>query len=384
MRNYRAALIFALAIAPLCAQDDAAAMMARIEGAQTGGQGQYDGLTLAQLMERFHVPGASVAVVRDFKIQWAKAYGIADSESGRASDNATLFQAASISKPVTAMAALRLVEQHRFSLDADINTILKSWHVPRAGVTPRSLMSHTSGADDGFGFPGYDPAAQRPTLVQIFEGKPPSNVGPVLFARPAYQAFKYSGGGVTILQQALMDLTGQPFAEFMKETVLGPLGMNDSSYQQPLPGSLAKRAARAHNGEGKAMGPPWHVYPEQAAAGLWTTASDLARFAIEVQTAVRGPKGKVLTQATALNMIAPVGVGPFAVGLSIEKKGEGWYFSHSGSNWGFRGDVMGHVRKGYGVAVLTNSDSGGELIHEIEDRVAAAYRWDTLDKPLRR
>jgi len=335
-------------------------------------------------MQHFHVPGLSIAVVRDFKIHWVKAYGTADVESGRPVETNTMFQAASISKPVTAMAAMRLVDEHRLSLDDDVNTILKSWHAPGHSVTPRSLMSHTSGADDGFGFPGYDPSAPRPTLVQILDGKPPSNVGPVLFARPPFQAYKYSGGGVTVMQLALMDLVGRPFAEFMRSTVLGPLEMKDSSYEQPLPAAPASHAARAHDGEGTAMGVPWHVYPEQAAAGLWTTPGDLARFIIEVQRAVRGPKGAVLTQAAASAMISPVGVGPFGVGLSIEKRGEGWYFSHGRSNWGVRGDILGHVRKGYGVAMLTNGDSGGALINEIEARVAAAYGWDSLDKPLPR
>ena len=376
--------IAGLTVISLRAQDDTAALIARIEAAQTPNRQGLDGFTLPELMQRFHVPGLSMAVIRDFKIHWVKAYGIADVESGRPVETNTLFQAASISKPVTAMAAMRLVDEHRFSLDDDINTILKSWHVAGHSMTPRSLMSHTSGADDGFGFPGYDPSAPRPTLVQILDGKPPSNVGPVLFARPPYQAYKYSGGGVTIMQLALMDLVGKPFAEIMRSMVLDPLGMSDSSYEQPLPAALAARAARAHDGQGKSMGAPWHVYPEQAAAGLWTTPGDLARFIVEVQRAVGGPKGAVLTQAAASMMVSPVGVGPFGVGLTIEKRGEGWYFSHGGSNWGFRSDVLAHVRKGYGVAILTNGDNGSPLIGEIEARVAAAYHWDSLDKPVLR
>jgi CubicO group peptidase (beta-lactamase class C family) len=383
-RYFLPLLAAGLTVIALRAQDDATPLIARIEAAQTPNRQVLDSLTLPELMQRFHVPGLSIAVIRDFKIHWKKAYGIADVESGRPVDTNTLFQAASISKPVTAMAAMRLVDEHRLSLDDDINTILKSWHVPSQSVTPRSLMSHTSGADDGFGFPGYDPSAPRPTLVQILDGKPPSNVGPVLFARPPYQAYKYSGGGVTIMQLALMDLTGKPFARFMRSVVLDPLGMTDSSYEQPLPAARASHAARAHDGEGKSMGVSWHVYPEQAAAGLWTSPADLARFIIEVQTAVRGPKGAVLTQSAASAMVCPVGIGPFGVGLSIEKRGEGWYFSHNGSNWGFRGDILGHVRKGYGLAILTNGDNGSPLINVIEARVAGAYHWDSLDKPLPR
>jgi CubicO group peptidase (beta-lactamase class C family) len=244
-------------------------------------------------------------------------------------------------------------------------------------------MSHTSGADDGFGFPGYDPAAPRPTVVQILNGEKPSNVGPVRFARRPYTGQKYSGGGVEVMQLALTDLTGKPFAELMREKVLEPLGMTNSSYEQPPSEAMSERTSRAHDGQGKGMGAKWHVYPEQAAAGLWTTPSDLARFAIDVQVAYRGGKGQVLSQATAREMIAPTGVGPFAVGFSVDKRGEGWYFSHSGGNWGFLCDLLAHVRKGYGVAVMTNG-SNFQIITEIEARVAAAYGWDTLDKPIPR
>ncbi len=387
-----ASTVLALAlglVSHLSAQSDAAAMMARVEGAQTG-QRDLDALTLAGVMQRFNVPGVSVAVIKNSAIHWAKGYGLADVESKRMVETNTLFQAASISKPVTAMAAVRLAQEARLSLDADVNTILKSWHVPASDltrdgpVTPRSLFSHTSGADDGFGFPGYEPSAPRPTLVQILNGEAPSNVKKVLFARPPFSAFKYSGGGVTLMQLALTDLTRTPFTEFMRATVLAPLQMTNSTYEQPLPDAMVARASRAHSREGLARPAPWHVYPEQAAAGLWTTPSDLAKFAIEVQRAMKGPRGAVLTQASAREMTTPVGVGPFAVGFTVDKRGEGWYFSHGGSNWGFQCMVISHVRKGYGLAVMTNADSGGQVIGEIVARVASAYGWDSLDKPLRR
>ena len=220
--------------------------------------------------------------------------------------------------------------------------------------------------------------------MQILNGESPSNVGPVRFARPPYAGAKYSGGAVTLAQLAVMDLLGRPFAEIGRDLVLAPIGMSNSSYEQPLGDALAARGARAHNGAGRRMGAPWHVYPEQAAAGLWTTPSDLARFAIEVQRAIRGPKGTVLTQASAREMLAPVGVGGFAVGLGVAQRGEGWYFSHGGANWGYRCNLLAHVRKGYGVVMMTNGDAGGQLVGEIEARVAAAYNWDSLDKPIPR
>ena len=385
-----AALVVAVGLTtsrPL-AQSDAAASIARIEAPQAPDRQGFDGLTLPQVMQRLKVPGVSIAVVKDFQVHWAKAYGTADVSTGRPAETATRFQAASISKPVTAMAAVRLAQDSRLDLDADVNTMLASWKVPASAhtpgrpVTPRSLFSHTSGADDGFGFPGYDPAAPRPSVVQVLNGQAPSNLGPVLFARPPFQGYKYSGGGVTIMQLALAELVGQPFAALMQATVLGPLQMASSSFEQPPPPDVVAQLSRAHDSQGRAMNAAWHVYPEQAAAGLWTTATDLARFIIEVQTAVRGPAGNVLSQASAKEMIAPVGVGPYGVGLAVEQRGEGWYFSHGGSNWGFQADIVGHVRKGYGVAIMTNGDRGRALINEIEARVAAAYNWDSLDKPL--
>jgi CubicO group peptidase (beta-lactamase class C family) len=384
------ALLAFVAAGTRIAAQDAAAIIARIEAAQSPDRQGLDGYTIQQLMQRFRVPGVSIAVIKDFQIHWTKTYGKADVQSGRLVDEQTRFQAASISKPVAAMAVVRLAQEGRFSLDDDINSLLKGWKVPDSSwssaqrVTPRSLLSHTSGADDGFGFPGYDPSAPRPTPVQIIAGEKPSNVGPVRFGRPPYQGAKYSGGGTVIMQQALVDVTGKPFAELLQSLVLAPLGMTNSSYEQPPPESVHGVLARAHGGGGQSMGAAWHVYPEQEAAGLWTTPSDLARFAIEVQRAIRGPKGIVLTQASAREMLTPVGTGPFAVGLQIDKRGEGWYFMHGGANWGFRCNLIAHTRKGYGVVIMTNADNGGAVIAELESRVAAAYNWDSLHKPLLR
>jgi CubicO group peptidase (beta-lactamase class C family) len=378
-------------------QDSSDALIARIEARQTPNRQGLDPLTLEEVMQRFKVTGVSVAVLKDFKVHWAKGYGVADVETGKPVETTTMFQAASISKPVAAMAFLTMVQQGRVSLDDDVNKTLKSWKVPQSDltiatpVTFRSLLSHTSGAGDGFGFPGYDPAQPRPTIVQILNGEKPSNVGPVFFERPPLTAFKYSGGGLTIVQQAMMDVagtvnaSGKSFAEIMRTSVLDPLSMGDSTYEQPLPADREAKAARAHNGQGRSMGAKWHIYPEQAAAGLWTTPSDLARFAIEIQQTLRtATAGRVLSPALAREMVTPVGVGPFAVGLTIEKRGEGWYFSHGGSNWGFRCNLVAHVRKGYGVVVMTNADSGSAVASEIEARVAAAYGWDSLDKPVPR
>jgi len=386
-------MVFAIAVAGVTlqvgvAQDSTAAQIARVEGPQSPNRQGFDPYTLPEIMKRFHVPGVSIAVVHDFQVQWTKTYGVADVATHAPVIPDTRFQAASISKPATAFAVLRAVEAGRLSLDENVNTYLKSWKVPqneytRGGVTLRALLSHTSGTADGFGFPGYNPSAPLPTLDQILDGKPPSNVGPVFWARPPFAAYEYSGGGIVIVQMVLQDVYGKPFAQIMQDTVLGPLGMTNSTYQQPLPPAEDKFAARAHDSGGKAMDAKWHVYPEQAAAGLWTTPTDLAKLGIELQKALRG-ESKLLGHATALEMVAPTGTGPFAIGFSIVNKGQGWYFTHSGGNWGFRCNLLMHRLKGYGVVVMTNNDSGGEILDEIESRLAAAANWDTLDKAVPR
>jgi CubicO group peptidase (beta-lactamase class C family) len=366
------------------------AMMARIESPQTPNRQGFDGLTLAQLMEKIRVPGVSVAVIKDFQIHWAKGYGTADVTAGAPVTTDTLFQAASISKPVAAMGVLRLVQEGKLSLDVDVNSLLKSWKLPpdehtrERPVTLRALLSHTSGLGDGFGFPGYRPGDPVPSVVQILNGEKPSNTGKVLMERPPFTAAKYSGGGVTIVQLALTDTTARRFPELLKSLVLDPIGMSNSGYDQPLSPERDRLAARAHSGRGTAMDAKWHVYPELEAAGLWTTPSDLARLAIELQNALLGKSSRVLNETTARQMVTPVGVGDFAVGFSIRKIGEGWYFAHGGSNWGFQCELIAHRLKGYGVAIMTNADSGGVVVNEIRSRVSAAYNWDSLDKPVPR
>ena len=240
----------------------------------------------------------------------------------------TLFQAASISKPVAAMAVLKAVQDGRFALDQNVNDPHVLEDAGERGhrtqpVTLRGLLSHTSGTDDGFGFPGYKPGAPVPTPVQILKGAPPSNVGEVLVTRPPLTAFKYSGGGVTLVQLLMTDVMKRPFPEMMRDTVLTPLGMNHSAYEQPLSPERDRQAARAHDRTGAARDVKWHVYPELAAAGLWTTSPDLARFGIELQKSIQGKSNRVLNRAIAKEMARPVGVGPFAIGMEIDQAGRG-------------------------------------------------------------
>jgi len=337
--------------------------------------------TLQQIAKDYGVPGFSISVIADFEVQWVKPYGVADAEAGAPVTTETLFQAASISKPVAAMASVKAAQEGRFSLDARVDTLLQSWRLPESDftrlwpVTPRMLMNHTSGTDDGFGFPGYEPGAPLPTLVQILNGESPSNLGPVLWAAEPGSRFKYSGGAVTLQQLVLEDVVSKPFEQIARTWVLEPIGMANSFFLQPLPANLETRAARSHFRHGAAGNVKFHVYPELAAAGLWTTPEDLCKFAIEIQNTLRGDAGHVLTKESALQMVTPGSVGRFGVGFSTVQRGGEWYFGHGGGNWGVTCNLVASRDDGVGFAIMTNSEMSGALMAEVERRVAAVYGW---------
>ena len=348
---------------------------------------QAAALTLSEMLEKYHVPAVSVAVIDDFKIVFAQAYGVADVETAAPATPETLFQAASISKPVAAMATLAAAQDGLLDLDAGINTILKSWKLPECeftkqrAVTPAMLLSHTGGTTV-HGFPGYALDGTIPTAVQVLAAEPAVNTAAVVVDILPGSQFRYSGGGVTIMQVALCDIVDKPFAEIMREWVLTPIGMTNSTYEQPLPESLRTRAARAHTNRGEALADGlFHVYPEQAAAGLWTTPTDLCKFAIEVQLSRRGESNKVLLPHMNELMITAreTANGPslYGLGFSITSpEPERGYFEHGGSNAGFRCLLKAHKRRGYGYAIMTNSDTGAIVAQELAQRLETGLDWE--------
>jgi CubicO group peptidase (beta-lactamase class C family) len=306
------------------------------------------------------VPAVSVAVINDGKIEWAKGYGAGISPQ-------TQFQAASISKPVAAMTALRMVVRGELSLDEDVNKRLKSWKIPQntwgKPVTLRQILSHTAGLTV-HGFPGYAKTAPIPTLVQILNGEKPANTEAVVVDVEPGSIYRYSGGGYEVVQLLIEDVTGKPFAQVVKSLVLEPAGMKDSGYDQPLPG----KAALAYNGKGEPVSGGWHVYPEQAAAGLWTTPSDLARFLLAVNAS------KLLPQSMTTDMLTPVKDG-YALGFGIEGSGEAETFGHGGSNMGYRCTATLFRNGRQGAVVMSNGDNGDAIANELVRAVAQEYGW---------
>jgi CubicO group peptidase (beta-lactamase class C family) len=334
--------------------------------------------TLQERMQHYGVPGVEIAVIKDFKVAWYRSYGLADRETGQPVVATTLFQAGSVSKPVAAFGALRLVEAGKLSLDADVNTVLKSWKLPdneftaSRKVTLRQLLSHTGGLTV-HGFGGYAVGEEVPSVVQVLDGTGPANSDPVRVDKIPGESFRYSGGGYTIAQLMMTDVSGEAFAPLMDKLVIRPLGMRHSTYLQPLPPDWLEHAAAGVLPDGQAVPGKRHTYPEMAAAGLWTTASDLALFAIEMQNALRG-ESKLMSKEMAETMTRPVDSG-YGLGWGIRQLGKSGYFSHGGWDEGFCSQLTAHLENGYGVVVMINANQP-ELMSEVVNAVAVAYQWD--------
>lgn len=331
--------------------------------------------TIEAEMRRLNVPGVSVAVLHGGTIDWAKGYGVTRAGGPPVTPD-TLFQAGSISKPVTALAALRLVQQHRLMLDGDVNVQLKGWKLqtpPGEHVTLRELLSHTAGTTV-HGFPGYAAGAAVPSVDDVLAGTALANTKPVVVDTKPGTIWRYSGGGYTVIQKLIGDVTGMPFADVLRGEVLRPAGMMRSSFAQPLNAASVATAAWPHDGLGKPVPGGPHTYPELAAAGLWSTPSDLLRYAIAVRGSARGDKGSILDRSLATAMLTPV-KADYGLGLEIHATPADVAFGHGGSNEGYENFVVAYTVSGDGVAVMTNGAQGAELGSEITRSVAAAYGW---------
>jgi len=335
--------------------------------------------SIEERLKFYKCPGLSVAVIKDFKVLWARAYGVKDLETKQPVTTETLFQAGSISKSVNATIAMKKVEQGKISLDANINEKLTSWKLPeneltaKKTVTLRRLLSHTAGTTV-HGFPGYAITDKLPTLQQVLDGAAPANTAPVRVDLEPGTQFRYSGGGTTITQLALTEIEKKPYPEIARETVLKPLNMTNSTYSQPLPADWRPKAATGYRSNGKEVEGKIHIYPEMAAAGLWTTPTDLAKFAIEMQLSLAGRSNKILTKQSVETMTTGV-LNDVGLGFFIEKHGNAVYFGHGGSDEGFTSELLVSRDKGYGVAVMVNSDSGG-ILREVVRAVASEYGWE--------
>jgi CubicO group peptidase (beta-lactamase class C family) len=343
-------------------------------------QNQYaEPATLAERMVYYRTPGVSMAVINDGEIEWARGFGLRQWGSPEPVTEETLFQAGSISKPIFALAVMRLVEDGHLDLDEDVNAYLTSWKIPptdswQPKVTLRHLLSHSAGLTV-HGFPGYLRHEEQPTIMQILNGEQPANTDPVRVNIIPGTQFRYSGGGTTVAQQLLVDVLGQPFPIIMRELVLDPLGMAHSTYEQPLPDNWAGLAATAHPWKYQPVRGRWHVYPEMAAAGLWTTPADLARAALAVQQAQPNDSNGFLSTDAITQMLTPQVEEHMGLGFFLKGKGDMLRFGHGGWDEGFVADVIAYQSQDKGAVIMVNSNQGYNLMFEVQRAIAKTYEW---------
>lgn len=349
-------------------------------------ENQTSGWTINERMKFHHVKGLSVAVISNYKMEWAKGYGWADSAEKRPVTSETLFQAGSISKSLNSIGVLKLVQDRKLDLYTDINYYLKSWKFPYDSnskgkkITLINLLSHTAGLNV-HGFPGYAVGDSLPTLIQVLNGTPPANTPAIRSAFEPGLRYQYSGGGTTISQLIVQDVSGQPYDEYMWKNVLQPLGMLNSSYTQPPSSSRQKQLATAYYADGKQVKGKYHIYPEQAAAGLWTNPTDLSKYIIETQLSMEERSSKVLRMEWARLRVTPYIDSVAALGVFIPVIGGQKYFNHNGQDEGFTAVYYGSMEGGNGVVVMCNSDDGS-ILNEVVNSVASVYGWKDFYKPV--
>lgn len=342
--------------------------------------------SIEERMKHYGIPGVSIAVINNGKIEWAKGYGIMNKESKTPVTEQTLFQASLLGMPVTAYGALSLVEQNKVTLNENINSYLKSWKLPdneftkEKKVTIKNLLNHSAGINL-HGIPGYSTDLPVPTLVEILNGVPPAKNGQVFVNKEPEESIYISAAGYAIIQQMMIDIEGKNFPELMNDLVLQPLDMNNSTFKQPLTSKHIEMAATGYLEDGSMVKGKRHTYPGMASNGLWSTAKDLAKFIINIQQTLKDNSTKGLSKDMTALMLTPYSKSSYGkwfeygLGMQIINKKDEIYLRHWGWNTGFFGQISAHKDKDFGVVVLTNS-TYPDFNEEVIRSVALAYDWD--------
>jgi CubicO group peptidase (beta-lactamase class C family) len=351
----------------------------------------FKGWNILDRMKYYKVPGLSIAVIKDYKIDWAKGYGSADTTKNIKVMTETMFSAGSISKFVMAVTALKMVENRQIELEKPIDNYLTSWKIAendftkKTPITLRMLLSHSAGTSQSSYF-GFTPTQPLPSIVEILSGAKISETRPVVVNSEPNARFQYSGGGSIIAQLALMDVSKKSFSDLTQELIFDKLGMTNSTFEQPIPGKFTDQSSWAYSSASWFKGMPY-VYPQQAAAGLYTTPTDLAKFFIDIQKSYLG-KGKILKQTTTKQMLSAqqnvsdgsykeqIGIGPFLIQRTDNNDLNGVYFEFTGVNAGFLAYGIASVTNGNGAIIMLNSgDDVNGLGKEIRRAIAKTYDW---------
>ncbi len=326
----------------------------------------------------YNIPALSLAVIHQGKIEWADTYLNANFPEESKLDCASIFQAASLSKPVTVLAAMRMHATGAIDLDQNIQEYLKDYVLPPGKqtaenpVTLRNIFSHTSGITSG-GYEGYSKDLPLPSDIDILQGASGVNSPPIEVVNPPNETLAYSGGAYTLAEVALQDIFANEFSDFMKEWILEPAGMKHSAFTQPLITSKPNQVVRGYTQSGTVLEGGWRNHPEQAAAGLWSNASDLAKFLLEIYNAYQG-KSSIFSQSVIKSMLEDERDG-LVYGFIINRSNDDISLTHYGGNAGYRTGMTISLTTGNGLVYLIDSDNGGNLGNELLLSAAQVYEW---------
>ena len=334
----------------------------------------FEHWTIQERMRYYHVPGVQIAVIDKRRIAWTGSYGITRAGGSQAVNDDTIFEAASVSKVVTALTVLRLVDKGSLNLDEPVAPVLKSWHFPDSAkpVTLRELLSHNAAINWPPGETALRPSQPIPSNLDRLLGRPPALNRPVTVDGVPGSGFRYSNGGYLILGQIVTDASGSDFADTAQALVLKPLRMSRSTFRVISPSNADSNMAYGHTENGNEEPEGWRI-AGMAEGGLWTTARDLAKVVLAIEESRGGKKGFLSTQL-ATQMLT-LQNQQWGLGVAVGGTGANVYFEHDGSTPGYKARLFGYSGRGQGVLILTNGDRGGELIDELMYSVAAAYNW---------
>lgn len=334
--------------------------------------------SIIERMQYYDVPGLSIAVIKDNKIEWAKSYGVKEKGTTDIVTLNTMFQAASMSKPITGIVAVKLAEQGKIDLYKSVNEQLSSWQIPenefteKTAVTPELLLMHLGGINV-HGFHGYSASDTIPTIIDILNGTSPANSEPMEVVFEPGTKWEYSGGGYTILQLLMEDVSGKPFPQLMKESLFDPLGIKNSTFSHNLSKSEEESIAKAYKYDGSMVDGGYNIYPEKAAAGLWCTPSDYAKMVIEIQKAYFGQSDKIVSQKAAETLVTR-NRGIMGYGFMIRLHGDSTAIAFGGGNKGFTCNIFSYFHQGSGAVIMVNSDNG-KVMGEILRSMSEQYSW---------
>lgn len=331
--------------------------------------------SIKERMEYYDVPGLSIAVVKDNKIEWAKSYGLKLKNSTDSVSLSTKFQAASLSKPLTAIVALKMIDKGMIQLDSSVNSQLTTWKIPdnentaNISITPRHLILHTSGLNVP-GYPGYKKDSEVPELIELLNGVGNSNTEPTKVLVKPNTEWRYSGAGYSVLQLLMIEKSGMSFPELMKNELFHPINITNSTFKQEDLHDIAF----AHLENGQIVEKGYHIYPEMAAAGLWTTPIDYAKVVCELQKSYKGESNLILSQNSAQNALSKHW-GGMGLGFILRNNGDSTALAYSGGNHGYICDIYSYLHSESGVVIMTNSNNGAPLIEEIYRSLSKEYKW---------